>query len=279
MSYSSALSADRVLAILELLVEEARGTPHGVVQGVSLSQIAQRLGLPLSTTHRLLNALVERHYARQNPVTEQYEATLSVAALGLRLLANSGLTDVYQPVLEELAAATGELVRLAVLEGDKLIWIARAQGAKSSIRYDPVSGRDVPLHATAMGKAWLATLPEAEAVRIVIRAGFGGALGPAAVTSVAGLREELRRTRERGYGLVKEEAEPGISAIAMVVRDGADAACEVVGCVSIGGPTFRLDEARLLGFLPALRDAVGRLAELWPVRAFHSRERLGGEAV
>jgi DNA-binding IclR family transcriptional regulator len=279
VSYSSALSADRVLAILELLVDEARGASQGVIQGVSLSQIAQRLDLPLSTTHRLLNALVDRQYARQNPVTEQYEATLSVAALGLRLLASSGLTDLYQPVLDELAAATGELVRLAVLEGDKLIWIARAQGARSAIRYDPVSGRDVPLHATAMGKAWLATLTEADAMRIVTQAGFVGAQGPAAVSSVAALRDELRRTRERSYGLVCEEAEPGISAIAMVVRDSARPEAGVVGCVSIGGPTFRLNQERLLGFLPALRDTVERLADLWPVRAYHARALRGDKAV
>ncbi len=284
MSSSSALSAARALAILELLVDAARGAPLGAPQGVSLSLIAQRLDLPLSATHRLLGALVERRYARRNPVTEQYEATLNVAALGLRLLANTRLADMYQPVLDDLAEATGELVRLAVLEADKLIWIAHAQGARSSIRYDPISGHDVPLHATAMGKAWLATLPESEAVRLVGMAGFGGALGSAALTTVAGLRAELRRTRERGFGFVRDEAEPGISAIAMVVRDVARGVADtladppVVGCVSIGGPTFRLNEERLLGFLPALRAAVERLSALWPVRAYHARDGMAARA-
>jgi DNA-binding IclR family transcriptional regulator len=267
------LSAGRVLAILELLVDAAPGDG----QGLPLSLIAQRLDLPLSATHRLLAALVERHYARQNPVTEKYEATLNVAALGLRLLNNTRLADMYQPVLDDLAEATGELVRLAVLEDDRLIWIARAQGARSSIRYDPVSGQEVPLHATAMGKAWLATLPEDEALRIAAVAGFGGDLGPAVITTVAGLRSELRRTRERGFGMVRDEAEPGISAIAMVVRDasrraGRAADPPVVGCVSIGGPTFRLSHDRLLGFLPPLRAAVERLSSLWAVRAYHAQD-------
>ena len=267
MSQSSALSADRVLAILELLAEEAEGEP--------LSRIAQQLGLPLSATHRLLGVLVGRRYARQNPVTEHYEASLTVAALGIRFLANTHLPDVCQPVLDELAERTGELVRLSVLEGDKMIWIAKAQGAKSSIRYDPASGRDVPLHATAMGKAWLATLPEEQAVRIVTAAGYDGAMGPAALTTEAALRRELRLARERGYGMVKDEAEPGISAIAMVIRDASDPGRRVVGCVSIGGPTYRMDHERLVGFLPDLQETVRRLSALWPMRTYHARNFAG----
>ncbi|HET6160287.1 MAG TPA: IclR family transcriptional regulator [Dongiaceae bacterium] len=263
MSNSSALSADRVLAILEMLVT--------VSEGVSLSRVAQELDLPLSATHRLLAVLVRRNYARQDPATEQYEPTLGVATLGIRLLANTHLSDVYQPILDELAEATGELVRLSVLDGEKLTWIARAQGAKSSIRYDPVSGHDVPLHATAMGKAWLATLPEADALRIATGAGFTGAIGPNAVATSEQLAEHLRHARERGYGLVSEEAEPGISAIAMVVRDGADANSAPVGCISIGGPSFRLSEERLVGFVPRLRQAVDQLSALWPVRTYHVR--------
>jgi DNA-binding IclR family transcriptional regulator len=99
------------------------------------------------------------------------------------------------------------------------------------------------------------------------------------VTSEAGLRAELRKTREQGYGLVDEEADPGISAIAMVVRDASGPGRPVVGCVSIGGPTFRLSHERLAGFLPHLEAAVKRLSDLWPVRSYHTRELCGGKAV
>jgi DNA-binding IclR family transcriptional regulator len=266
---SSALSADRVLAILEMLVTMS--------EGVSLSRVAQELDLPLSATHRLLNVLVSRSYARQNPATEQYEPTLTVATLGIRLLANTHLSDVYQPIIEELAEATGELVRLAVLDGEKLTWIARVQGAKSAIRYDPLVGHDVPLYATAMGKAWLATLPEATALRIATAAGFRGGAGPNsvpgpnAVASAEELAIHLRDARERGYGLVNEEAEPGISAIAMVVRDSADRLGAPVGCVAVAGPSFRLGQDRLVGFVPKLKEAVDRLSALWPLRAYRAR--------
>jgi len=265
MSNISASSADRGLAILELLVNEPSGLP--------MSIIAQRLKLPVSATHRLLSVLVARRYARQDPVSEAYHATMAVAALGVRLLAGSNFIEVCQPVLEEFASRTGELVRLSVLEGDHLIWVAKAQGARASIRYDPISGRDVPLHVTAMGKAWLATLPEDDAVRLVLDRGFGGDLiGPKATRTVEGLREQLRLTKDRGFALVEEEAEVGISGIATVVRDALSPGRPVVGCVSVAGPTFRLDRERLVGFAQPLKDAAERLSDLWPVRAYYAQQ-------
>lgn len=261
MSGFSVTSAERCLAILELLVDEPQGMP--------LSVIAQRLALPVSATHRLLSVLVARRHIRQDAVSERYVITLRIASLGLRLLAATKLPDVCQPVLDALAEKTGEFVRLSVVDGKHLTWVAKAQGSRSNIRYDPAAGRDVPLHATAMGKAWLASLPEEEAVRIVLDRGFGGDfIGPNAVRTIEALRQQLRLTRERGFGLVDEEAEPGISAVAVAVRDSVDPRHPVVGCVSIGGPKYRLSQDHLMAFAPFLAATAAGLAEVWPLRAF-----------
>jgi IclR family transcriptional regulator, acetate operon repressor len=262
----SAASAERCLAIIELLADNP--------EGMALSAIASRLDLPASATHRLLQVLVARGYVRQDAASDRYVATLFLAALGVRLLAATDIPEVCQPELEALAASTGELVRLSVLEDGHLRWVAKAQGATSSIRYDPISGREVPLHTTAMGKAWLCTLPEAEALKLAKARGLGGDLvGPKAVRSLEALREQLRVTRDRGFGLVEEEAEPGISAVAATIREaGPGIEGPVVGCVSIGGPTFRLDRKRLVSFAPALLETAKRLGRLWPARAYLSRE-------
>jgi IclR family transcriptional regulator, acetate operon repressor len=265
MSNFSASSAERCLSILELLAEEPAG--------LALSTIARRLSLPVSATHRLLSVLVQRRYARQDPASEHYIPTMMLAALGLRLVENTSLTETCQPILEDLAQRVQELVRLAVLEGEELIWVAKAQGARSSIRYDPLSGRNATLHATAMGKAWLATLDESVAVRMVERSGFGGdLLGPKALRSAAQLREQLSTTRERGFALVEEEAEVGISAIACVVRDDSRPERPAVGALSIGGPSYRLSEARLLGFRDPLLTAAEQLSAIWSARSYRSRQ-------
>ena len=115
-----------------------------------------------------------------------------------------------------LAQATGELVRMALIDGDKLTWVAKAQGARSGLRYDPDMGREVILHATATGKAWLATFDENEALALVKARDFPKAsrAGPNVVRTEAALRQQLRETRQRGYGLALEEAEAGTAAIA-----------------------------------------------------------------
>lgn len=264
MTNFSAPSAERCLSILELLVEEPQGMP--------MSLIAQRLSLPVSATHRLLTVLVQKRYVRQDPVSERYAPTMVLAALGLRLVEGASLTETCQPILEDLAHQVEELVRLAVLEGEDLIWVAKAQGAKNSIRYDPISGRNATLHATAMGKAWLATLPEEAAIALVERRGFDGDLvGPKAIRSIPALREQLRLTRERGFALVEEEAEAGISAIACVVRGSTLPDAPVVGAISIGGPSFRLSRERLVSFREPLLAAADHLAEIWPARSHKSR--------
>jgi IclR family transcriptional regulator, acetate operon repressor len=265
MTNFSAPSAERCLSILELLVEEPEGLP--------MSLIAQRLSLPVSATHRLLTVLVQKRYVRQDAISDRYLPTMLLAALGLRLVENTSLTETCQPILEDLAQKVEELIRLAVLEDEELIWVAKAQGARNAIRYDPISGRSATLHATAMGKAWLATLEEDVAVNLVERRGFGtGLVGPKAIRSAPELREQLRLTRERGYALVEEEAEAGISAIASVVRNAAAPKRPVVGAISIGGPTYRLSREKLVSFRDPMLAAAEQLSEIWPARSYKSRQ-------
>ena len=177
------------------------------------------------------------------------------------------------PLLDELALETRELVRLSVLENKHLIWVAKAQGSRDSIRYDPISGREVPLHATAMGKAWLATMLVDEAVAIIAERGFGGApVGPNAVKTIDQFKEQLGLTRDRGFAIVEGEAEAGISAIATVIRDSSAAGRPVVATISIGGPSFRLGRARLISFAPAMFSTAERLSSLWPVRTYREHD-------
>lgn len=156
MANFSVSSIERGLAILELLVDHD--------EGLQISAIAQRLALPLSATHRLLQALVNAHYVRQEALSERYVPTLKLGAMGLRLFSGTSVTEVAQPILDDLARQTGELVRLAVVEDSEMIWVAKAQGATGAIRCDPISGHHVPLHTTGMGKAWLASMAEDEAI-------------------------------------------------------------------------------------------------------------------
>ncbi len=258
----SATSVQRSFRLVEMLADHPRG--------MALSAIAQQLGLPKSATHRLLTALAEAGFVRQLPETQHYQLTLRLTALGFRFLEGSGLNEVCQPVIERLAASTGELVRIAVVEGEGMTWVAKAQGTHSGLRYDPDMGHRVVLHATAVGKAWLASIPEERALALVARAGLAtpARFGPRAVRTLAALRSQLRETRRRGYGEAVEEGAPGIAAVAAAIEGPGGA---VVGTVSIAGPVARLGAERRRALAGAAIAAAAELSALWPIRDYQKR--------
>lgn len=255
----SALSADRCLAILDILVDEPVGLP--------LTVISKKLNFPASATHRLLSVLMSRGFVNQTENSSYYTATINIAALGLRYLAANNVNEICLPILDGLAQQTGELVRLSILQNDRLIWLLKAQGSQSSIKYDPISGKEVPLHVTAMGKAWLATLDDNRVEEIVTERGFSGnLLGPNALKNFDQLIISLIESRRQGFTLVEEEAEIGISAIAMVIPNSEISNNSIIGCISIGGPSFRLSKQKLISFVPYLKETVREVSRLWPLR-------------
>ena len=176
---------DRCLTILEALAGER--------EPVELTDLAHRVDVPASAVHRTLSTLVDRGWVVQHSGTQRYALSLRMSTLAFRNLDVRAVPDVVQSVLDKLARETREYCRLAIVEGEDLVWVARAQGAVTGLRYDPEMGQEIVLHATANGKAWLATLPETEALRIVCARGFEARrpLGPHSATNVDELRDAL----------------------------------------------------------------------------------------
>jgi DNA-binding IclR family transcriptional regulator len=252
--------AQRTLDLIELLADAP--------DGLGLAGICARLALPKSAAHRFLALLAARGYVRQDAETQRYALSLKLPSLAFRFVAGTGWPDLAQPILDALAARTGELARLALVDGDTLTWVAKAQGAATGLRYDADAGRGVILHATATGKVWLSSLPEERALALVARErrlGRGG-LGPHAVTTIAALKRELRATRRRGFGQAVEEGEPGVAAVAVAVRPRNDASLDVCATISIAGPLARMDAARRTELALAARASAAELAESWPAR-------------
>ena len=256
----SHIPAERCLGIIELLADGAAEMPLG--------EIAERLALPKSGTHRLLATLVEQGWAEQDRDTGFYRLTMRLAVHGQRFYMALGVPDVCQPVLDRFAVACGEFARLAVVDGNTLVWIAHAQGARGGLVYQPTETTGtVPLFATATGKAWLSTKAPDEASEIVMRQGgfdYADRYGPNVIRSIDGLMKELRATTKRGYGIAINEAEPGVTAIAAAIRSGGDG--NVVGTVSIAGPTARINDERMRTLGVLVVRCASELSNLWPVR-------------
>src|SRR5262245_42248120 len=210
----SHVPAERCLSIIELLAEGA--------SSLSLGEVAERLELPKSATHRLLSTLVDIGWAEQDADTSFYRLTMRLATLGQQFYVATGIPDICQPLLDRLAQECRDFARLSVVDGDALVWVAHSQGATRGLLYQPsLSSNTVPLYATATGKAWLATMNPDEALRKVRkRGGFKDAdrYGPNVIRSEEALLREIKATSRRGYGIAVNEAEPGVSAVAAAIR-------------------------------------------------------------
>ena len=242
---------ERTLGILELLSQ------HG--EGMELAAVADQLNIPRSAVHRLLADLVRLGYVRQSRGHGDYLLTTKLVSIGLCYLSNSGIVDIAQPLLDRLAAESGELVRLAVVDGDRLTLVAKEQGARSGLRYDPDMGMDLKLSCSAAGHAWLMTLSDDRAIEAVARQGLGRSdnFGPDAPATIKDLQALLDEHRKRGFSVVRDMFAPGMSGMAAPVQLRGEAA---TGVVVIAGPSLRLTEQRLVEFGPALLHAAGELA-------------------
>jgi DNA-binding IclR family transcriptional regulator len=247
----------RALGVIELLVQHARGLP--------LQTIADELSMPKSGAHRLLAELSEHGYVAQAPDTGLYLLTTRLSSLGMRHLASCGVIDVAQPGLDQLAQFCGELVRLAVVDGDRLVYIAKAQGALSGLRYDPESGGEATLYCTSTAFAWLSTFSDDEAIRLIAAQGEIRAEehGPNCPRGFAEVLPHLEFARQHGYGKAINCWLPGMSAIAANVTDPASG--RVVGVLSIGGPSVRLTETVIDQYVPHLLSTAAELSVISPL--------------
>ncbi len=239
---------ERALAVLELLAKNGGRMP--------LATIADTLNIPRSGTHRLLSMLIDEGFVRQDEEHGEYMLALKLVSLALIYLSTSGMFDISQPVLDRLAEASGELARLGVVEDDHITFVGKAQGAKSGLRYDPDMGSQPPLHCTASGQAWLSSLPDERAIELVSKQGGLGPKAhnaPRAPKTIQQFLKDLNGARQRGYGVAIETYEVGMTSIAAAVRNPVTG--EVVGIVSLAGPTSRLPEARLKELAPLVLEA------------------------
>jgi IclR family acetate operon transcriptional repressor len=229
---ASIQSVDRALTLLETIAELGGET--------TLSKLASRTGLNISTCHHLLATLVQRGFVTKGLGRRGY-------ALGARILYLShvclqvDLPRRAQSAVDRINQATGETVQLAALQGDALVNVLKRE-SRHAVRVDGgAMGTAAAAHATASGKAILAWLPEDEIRRIVTAHGMTK-FTPNTITDLPTLMEALRKVRRNGVAFDREEFRPGVICVGAAIRDQSGA---VVGAISSSTPTMRASEEHL----------------------------------
>jgi IclR family acetate operon transcriptional repressor len=218
-------SVDRALFLLETIAE-AGGE-------ATLTELATRTGLNISTCHHLLATLIQRGFATKVAGRRLYALGARIMYLGHACL-QVDLPRRAQPYLEAVNRATGETVHLAALQGDSVVTLA-VREARHAVRVDTgrVGKVEAP-HATSVGKAIMAWLPEDEMQRI-LGAGMKR-FTDNTITEFPALLESLRIVRRNGYAIDREEFLPGVICVGAAIRDQAGT---VIGAISASTPAMR----------------------------------------
>lgn len=218
---------------------------------LSLTEISRRLGLPPSTAHHLLQTLMARGLVEQ---AESGEYALGTALIVLSQSArvNVELRDRAAPLLRELADACHESIYLTVRENEWTLYIYAIESRHRLMARTAIGDR-VPMHCTANGKAILAQLSSDELAAFIKRAGLPR-FTPSTITSIERLQAELKRIRDQGYALDRQEHELNTYCVGAPIFDFS---ARTVGACSISGS----DPELIAGQLPPLAEQLRYTAQ------------------
>lgn len=219
----------RGLAVLELVANSK--------SGLTFAQLARHFEFPKSSVHCLVVTLEREGYLQRDHATGRYMAGLKLVRIANVALEGTVLREQAAPLLRALVATTGMTVHMAILDRDEAVVVAKVD-RPGVHRVATWIGKRVDLHCTSLGKCLIAHLPEEDVDRLL---GQRALLRHNENTIVAPfrLKEELAKTRLRGYAVDDEEEEIGVRCIGAPVWNRED---RVVAAVSVSGTTARITE-------------------------------------
>jgi len=244
---------ERAMDLLEALARHPSGKAVG--------ELSVQLNIPKSAVSRILGTLEAKGYVARDPYSGRFRIALKLLALAYRHADSLGVEDISTPLLRGVADETGELVQLALVDGEEMRYVVKAEGV-NRVRTVSLIGTKVIVHATAAGKVWLASLAWPQALKLALNDGLV-ALTPQTIIVVDGLSRELDGVRRNGYALNICEHTPEVNSIAVPVKSRR-MKDTVVGAVILTGPEFRLSKKRLVEFAPRLREVAEEIGEALP---------------
>ena len=249
-SAGSVQSIDRVLDILEAL--------SAVPQGMLLTELSAKVGLHVSTTHRLVHMLLDRGYAMKEQETGKYRLTLRTFEIGSRVSSVWDLMSMAKPYLDDLASQSQEAVHLVERDGNGVVYLYKAEPFRQLVRMGSHYGLRNPMYCTGVGKSILALLPREEVDRIWNSESIT-AFSPNTITNLEQMHRELAQIRQRGYAIDDEEHELGVRCMAVAIRNWQG---KPIAAVSISAPASRMDAAMMERMLPKLQSAAGSISAM-----------------
>ncbi len=239
----------RLLSILEGIAQ------RGIA--VKPSDLVQSLGLPKPTIHRLLQTAESEGFLQRDLDGRSYGPGPRLRRLAVNTISSEHLRTARLVILKGVAEEIGETCNLATPDREGMTYLDRVE-TKWPLRIQLPIGTQVPFHCTASGKMYLSSLRPATLSGILSARPLEKQTDKT-IINPQDLRDELRKTRERGYSTDNEEFMTGMAAIAVPIHDQQQ---RLLATLSVHAPVQRQDLPRIIGFLDPLQRAAANLAEL-----------------
>ena len=220
---------ERALAILTFL---------SVTEGkIGVRELAELMQLPKSTTHRILETLLDSGFVEQDAATEKYSIGLKAIEIGMSGLKKMDLVSASIPAMQELVADTKQTSFLAVYNEGEIVYIYKSEGTSSVITNANLGTRN-PIYCTGLGKAMMAFFTPQEVENILKQKGLEK-YTETTITEWDRFFNELEKIRENGIAFNFEEYDVGLSSIAAPIFNYTG---QVIAALSVAGATSAIYE-------------------------------------
>ncbi len=223
---------------------------------LGVTEISELLDLNKSNVHNILSTFKEMKYLEQDGETGKYQLGMGIFALCQSVGDSFNVRRIVMPFMQEIADQTGEMVYLAVPHDDEILYLEAMYPVESFNLMRVILGERAQMYCTGIGKAILACLPEPIQEEYIGRELV--AYTENTITDRDTLREELRKTRERGYSIDNMEHEFGVKCVGMPIfnRKG-----EVEAAISVSGPSLRFSQEKIEEIAEILKTYIRKIQE------------------
>lgn len=226
-------------------------------QPLSLAKLSSELKMSKSTLHGIIATLVDVKFVVQEQHSGCYQLGTRLFEIGNVIASQWNVRKIAYPFIQQIVAATGETVHMAVLSDYEVLYINKLE-SMNSVRIVTDVGLKLPAHCTGLGKALLSGLSSFELQHLISEKGLKKHTD-ATITTYEKLWRELERIRVQGYATDEQEFVDGLRCVAAPVFNHAG---EIAAALSISGPVSRMQGEKFEQCLASLQKAAVEISAL-----------------
>jgi IclR family acetate operon transcriptional repressor len=239
----------RSFAVLDYVVRAGRP--------VLAADIAEHLGLPKPTVYRMIEQFEAEGFLHRPFASRRVTMGPRLTDFAFDILRASVQYAPRRQILNALVAKVGETCNIGTLDGGEIVYFDRVEATHWPLQLHFHVGSKVPLHCTAIGKLFLASLPEAKGAALIERIELTPYTGTT-ITTIAALKAELDRVRREGLSIDREEYLSGVVCLAAPIFNAKH---EITAGIAIQAPAARMPVSDAYRYRGPLEEAARALCE------------------